>query len=65
MIHERQYTSSLALRDGGDGRTLVGPVLPWGVEARAAAPDAGDQLGELVRLGRRMPVKRRISRYST
>jgi HK97 family phage prohead protease len=34
MIHERQYTSSLALRDGGDGRTLVGPVLPWGVEAR-------------------------------
>jgi HK97 family phage prohead protease len=34
MIHERQYTSSLALRDGGDGRTLVGPVLPWGVEAK-------------------------------
>jgi HK97 family phage prohead protease len=36
MIHTRQYTSSLALRDGGDGRTLVGPVLPWGVEARVA-----------------------------
>jgi HK97 family phage prohead protease len=34
MIHERQYTSSLAVRDGGDGRTLVGPLLPWGVEAR-------------------------------
>jgi HK97 family phage prohead protease len=34
MIHVRQYTSSLAVRDGGDGRTLVGPVLPWGVEAR-------------------------------
>jgi HK97 family phage prohead protease len=34
MIHVRQLTSSLALRDGGDGRTLVGPVLPWGVEAR-------------------------------
>jgi HK97 family phage prohead protease len=34
MIHTRQYTSALAVRDGGDGRTLVGPVLPWGVEAR-------------------------------
>jgi HK97 family phage prohead protease len=34
MIHVRSYTSSLAVRDGGDGRTLVGPVLPWGVEAR-------------------------------
>jgi HK97 family phage prohead protease len=34
MMHLRQYTSSLAVRDGGDGRTLVGPVLPWGVEAR-------------------------------
>jgi phage head maturation protease len=34
MIHTRQFTSSLAVRDGGDGRTLVGPVLPWGVEAR-------------------------------
>jgi HK97 family phage prohead protease len=34
MIHARQFTSSLALRDGGDGRTLVGPLLPWGVEAQ-------------------------------
>ena len=34
MIHVRQYTSSLAVRDSGDGRTLVGPVLPWGVEAK-------------------------------
>jgi HK97 family phage prohead protease len=34
MIHTRQYTSALHVRDGGDGRTLVGPVLPWGVEAR-------------------------------
>jgi HK97 family phage prohead protease len=34
MIHVRDFTSSLALRDGGDGRTLVGPVLPWGVEAK-------------------------------
>jgi HK97 family phage prohead protease len=28
------YPSGLQLRDGGDGRTLVGPVLPWGFEAR-------------------------------
>jgi uncharacterized protein len=34
MIHVRQYTSALAVRDGGDGRTLHGPLLPWGVEAR-------------------------------
>jgi phage head maturation protease len=34
LIHTRQYTSSLALRDDGDGRTLVGPLLPWDVEAR-------------------------------
>jgi HK97 family phage prohead protease len=34
MIHVRNLTTSLAVRDDGDGRTLVGPVLPWGVEAR-------------------------------
>jgi uncharacterized protein len=34
MIHVRQFTSSLALRDDGDGRTLVGPLLPWGVTAQ-------------------------------
>jgi uncharacterized protein len=34
MIHTRQFTSSLVLRDGGDGRTLHGPLLPWGVPAR-------------------------------
>jgi len=28
------YPSGLQLRDGGDGRTLVGPVLPWGITAR-------------------------------
>jgi HK97 family phage prohead protease len=33
-LHTRQLTSSLAIRDGGDGRTLVGPLLPWGTEAR-------------------------------
>ena len=34
MIHVRNLTSSLALRDNGDGRTLVGPLLPWEVEVR-------------------------------
>jgi uncharacterized protein len=34
LIHVRHLTTSLAVRDGGDGRTLVGPVLPWGVPAR-------------------------------
>jgi hypothetical protein len=29
----RSFTSTLAVRDGGDGRTLVGPVMPWNVEA--------------------------------
>jgi uncharacterized protein len=28
------YPAALHLRDDGDGRTLVGPVIPWGVEAR-------------------------------
>jgi len=34
IVLTRNFTSSLALRDGGDGRTLVGPLLPWGVEAQ-------------------------------
>lgn len=34
MIHTRNLTTSLAVRDGGDGRTLVGALLPWGVPAR-------------------------------
>jgi HK97 family phage prohead protease len=34
VIHTRNLTTSLALRDDGDGRTLVGPLLPWGVTAR-------------------------------
>jgi phage head maturation protease len=28
------YPATLHVRDGGDGRTLEGPLLPWGVEAR-------------------------------
>jgi hypothetical protein len=34
MILHREFTSALQLRDDGDGRTLHGPLLPWGVEAR-------------------------------
>jgi uncharacterized protein len=34
MIHVRNTETVLAVRDDGDGRTLHGPVLPWGVEAR-------------------------------
>jgi HK97 family phage prohead protease len=30
----RAFESTLAVRDDGDGRTLEGPLLPWGVEAR-------------------------------
>jgi HK97 family phage prohead protease len=34
MMHTRHFTSCLAIRDNGDGRTLVGPLLPWGQPAR-------------------------------
>jgi hypothetical protein len=34
MIHIRHFTGSLAVRDNDDSRTLVGPLLPWGVPAR-------------------------------
>jgi uncharacterized protein len=34
MIHTRNLTTTLALRDGGDSRTLVGALLPWGVPAQ-------------------------------
>ena len=35
MTTERlTYPAELHLRDGGDGRTIEGPLLPWGVEAR-------------------------------
>jgi HK97 family phage prohead protease len=34
MTHTRHFTSTLAIRDNGDGRTLEGALLPWGVEAR-------------------------------
>jgi hypothetical protein len=34
MIHIRHFSSTPAVRDNGDSRTLVGPLLPWGIEAR-------------------------------
>jgi uncharacterized protein len=49
MIHTRQFTSALAVRDGGDGRTLHGPVLPWGIEARVL--DAGRLVTETFERG--------------
>jgi phage head maturation protease len=33
-LHYREHQTTLALREDGDGRVLVGPLLPWGVEAR-------------------------------
>jgi phage head maturation protease len=33
-ILTRSYTADLHVRDDGDGRTLHGALLPWGVEAR-------------------------------
>jgi HK97 family phage prohead protease len=44
VIHVRHLTSTLAVRDGGDGRTLHGPLLPWGVEARVLDPPIGGRL---------------------
>ena len=48
-LHVRQFTSTLAVRDGGDGRTLHGPVLPWGIEARVV--DAGRLVTETFERG--------------
>jgi uncharacterized protein len=33
-ILTREFPSTLVLRDDGDGRVLVGPLLPWGTTAR-------------------------------
>jgi len=34
IVEIREVAFGLELRDDGDGRTLVGPLLPYGVEAR-------------------------------
>jgi HK97 family phage prohead protease len=44
-----QYPAALQLRDGGDGRTLEGPLLPWGVEARVL--DRGRMVVEVFERG--------------
>jgi HK97 family phage prohead protease len=48
-ILTREFTSSLVLRDGDDGRTLHGPLLPWGVPARVV--DRGRQVVEVFERG--------------
>jgi HK97 family phage prohead protease len=46
MMHVRSYTSTLQVREG---RTLHGPVLPWGIEARVV--DAGRLVTETFERG--------------
>jgi hypothetical protein len=48
MIHVRHFTGTLAIRDNGDSRTLVGPLLPWGVPARVV--DQGRLVTETFRV---------------
>jgi uncharacterized protein len=45
----RSFTADLAVRDGGDGRTIEGPLLPWGVEARVL--DRGRMVVEVFERG--------------
>jgi uncharacterized protein len=45
----RDFTAALHVRDGGDGRTLHGPLLPWGVEARVL--DRGREVVEIFERG--------------
>jgi len=50
MTLERvQYPAELHVRDGGDGRTIEGPLLPWGVEARVL--DRGRMVVEVFERG--------------
>ena len=49
MIHTRHFPSTLAIRDNGDSRTLVGPLLPWGVPARVV--DQGRLITETFKRG--------------
>jgi uncharacterized protein len=43
------YPAALHLRDNGEGRTLVGPLLPWGVTARVV--DRGRHVVEVFERG--------------
>jgi uncharacterized protein len=49
MIHTRHFSGTLAVRDNGDSRTLVGPLLPWGVPARVV--DQGRLITETFQRG--------------
>jgi hypothetical protein len=49
MIHTRQLFSGLNIREGGDGRTLVGALMPWGVPAQVA--DRGRLVTEVFERG--------------
>jgi uncharacterized protein len=49
MIHTRHFPSTLAIRDNSDSRTLVGPLLPWGVPARVV--DQGRLVAETFQRG--------------
>jgi HK97 family phage prohead protease len=49
MIHTRHFSTTLAVRDNGDSRTLVGPLLPWGV--RACVVDRGRLVTETFERG--------------
>jgi phage head maturation protease len=45
----RAFESTLHVRDGGDGRTLEGPLLPWNVEA--VVLDRGRRVTEVFERG--------------
>jgi uncharacterized protein len=49
MIHTRAISSTLHLRDDGDGRTLHGAFLPWGTEAQVV--DRGRMVVETFQRG--------------
>jgi phage head maturation protease len=40
----RSFAADLHIRDGGDGRTLVGALLPWGTEAEVLDPPVRGRL---------------------
>jgi HK97 family phage prohead protease len=48
-LHERAHQTTLQVRDDGDGRTVEGVLLPWGVEARVI--DRGRPVVEVFQRG--------------
>jgi phage head maturation protease len=49
MIHTREIGTTVLIGEGGDGRTLIGPVMPWNVEA--VVYDRGRQVIETFERG--------------